>query len=251
MTQAGYLATAQILMTSADTGLVAVGLVALPRVAAMTVPSRRDELIETVSMLLPCTFQIAVFAQVQALVWADTGAAMLLGAHSDAAVPFVRVVLTAVGGYVAYVMLRAVIDAVEIKPINAFHLLVSLPIATVAAAVAVAGGFGLLGVAAAQSLGVNALGGLSIIYLARRYGVPASSFQFLWAIGLSAVAGAVGLASHEFVRGLYGPAVEPAIGAVVISVTLMGYLLALNALGARWVSAANAGMGAFLRRWTA
>jgi hypothetical protein len=119
--------------------------------------------------LLTFLFQVGLFATVHLILWSHLVTLAWLGSNYAEAIPLMRATLLSLGPYLAYVMLRSVIDAVEPRAVNTLNLFLAL-VATVWLPLLLSRiGLGVLGLAVATTLGLVGLGSLTCLYLWRRY----------------------------------------------------------------------------------
>lgn len=167
--ETGYLAAGQSVLTVLQGGLVGFGLVALPRLAQMVAAERQEAIKKAVEDILGLVLHLGLFAVVQGLLWADTVVLALLGPQYQEAIPLIRVILLSLVPYLAYVMLRSVIDAVEERAINTMNLFVALIIALVVGVPVASSGLGVLGLALGTTIGFIILGISTVYYLSQKY----------------------------------------------------------------------------------
>jgi O-antigen/teichoic acid export membrane protein len=171
--EAGYLAAGQSVLTAIGGGVAAFGLVALPRLAEMAMQGRQETIEEAVEGIITLVLHLGLFAMLQGLLWANEIVLAVLGSQYREVTPLMRVVLLALVPYLAYVMLRSVVDAVEDRAINTANLFLALVVTLVASVIMVTIGWGTLGLAMSTTVGFMTLGASTVFYLMRRY-------QFKW-----------------------------------------------------------------------
>ncbi len=171
--EAGYLTVGQSILRIMDSAVVAFGLVALPRLARYSGAGKEDALRENMADLVAFLFQIGLFATLHIWLWTDPIVPLWLGTQYSAAIPVARVLVVALIPYLAYVVLRWVVDAVEVQAVNTLNLFIALGTAAVIGVALAASGLGVTGLAWGTTAGFVLLGGLTVSYLWRR-------FRFSW-----------------------------------------------------------------------
>jgi len=136
-----------------ESAVVAFGLVALPRVAIMFEEGRRDFLAERIRDILDLIIHLGLFISVQAFIWAKFLVAVWLGPDYLEAVAIMRILIVSLSPYLAYVLLRSFIDAIEIKAVNTVNILVSLGSGILLALLCAFLGMGVLGLAIGSMTG--------------------------------------------------------------------------------------------------
>jgi len=174
---AGYLAAGQSVLTMIEGAIVAFGLVALPKVAQLAAAGQREFLKNSISDLIAFILHLGLFINLHTLLWADQIVLILLGPQYEAALPVMRIILLGLVPYLAYVLLRSVVDAVEKKAINAMNLWISFIITLASNLFLVSLGFGIRGLAMGTALGFLSVGFLTIRYLWTTYQLDRSSLR--------------------------------------------------------------------------
>jgi hypothetical protein len=113
-----------------------------------------------------------------------------------------RIIVLALIPYLAYVMLRSVIDAVEVKAINTANLFISLIIGIGFAIFLSLTGMGTTGLAIGTMLGFWTLGILTISYLKRRYHIKIKRNLFWRTIIINILFIFLAFISHEWLMSI-------------------------------------------------
>jgi len=166
---AGYFAAGQSLFRIVGAAATSFGLVILPRAARRVGKSDERALGEPVQDLAMMVVQLGVFGSLQLLVWASILVGVWLGPAYTPAVSLVRILVVGLPAYLAYVIFRSIIDAVDVRAVNTGSLVAALTVATVLGIGLAATGSGALGLAIGVASGHLVLGCLSLWYLWRRY----------------------------------------------------------------------------------
>jgi len=134
----------------------------------MAIEGSQSSLARVMHYSCKVVFEGGCFAAVQVAIWADVLVTGWLGpSHSDVAA-LIQVLAIALPGYLVYCVLRSVIDAIEVKPMNLFNLCASLILATGTSLALGHTRLGIYGLAAGTVVGTSVLGVLSAVFLARR-----------------------------------------------------------------------------------
>lgn len=173
--EAGYLSAGQSILGVLEGGLAAFGIVALPKVSQMVGAGRHAEVGKAVQEMLAMVAHLGLFAGMQALIWAPFIVELVLGPQFAGAVPIMRMILLALVPYLAFALLRSVVDAVDERPINTINLLIAVAVTAAVGIVMALSGLGAQGLAAGTTFGVFLLGLLTAGFLHRRF-----AFSFDW-----------------------------------------------------------------------
>jgi O-antigen/teichoic acid export membrane protein len=169
LNDAGYLVVAQSLFRVMEGAVVAFGLVALPRVARYEGEGRENTLKDNIRDLNAFIFQVGLFFSLQLFVWTDLIIFAWLGPAYQDVIPLMRVLVLSLPTYLGYVMLRSVIDAVELRAVNTLNIFIGLVLGFGTAIVLAAAGLGVLGLAIGTTAGLFVVGAMSVFYLWQRY----------------------------------------------------------------------------------
>ena len=216
-------------------GAAGFGLVVLPKVSALQARQQDHFLQARVEDLVGLVLHVGLFAACQLAIWAPEIIRVWLGAAYDAAVPIVRALLVALVPYLAFTLLRSVIDGIEERPVNAWNLYAALACTTVLSLVLGAAGWGAVGLALASVAGFVVAGVLTVAYLRRTLRFGGAHIHAGAAIGFNLAATLLVLLARGTLAGRLGPAGMLAVGIGLGGVLLIVYLGALRHLGVRWV----------------
>ncbi|MFC1461721.1 lipopolysaccharide biosynthesis protein [Verrucomicrobiota bacterium] len=173
MKDAGYLAAGQSILRVVEGGVVAFGLVALPRLAQLVARDQQATVRNAVENIIAFVLHLGLFGTLHGLLWTDEVVLGLLGTQYVQATPIMRMVILALVPYLGYVMLRSVVDAVEVKAINTVNLFIALTVALIVGCLAAMTGLGAMGLAIGTAVGFLVLGACTIYYLG-------SVYRFSW-----------------------------------------------------------------------
>ena len=223
---AGFVILGQVLLRAVNSLFSPFGVVILPRVARMS-GADREQLGERVVMLLHLIVHVGTFATVILFFGAGPVVSVWLGERYENAVPFMEVFSLAVAPYLAYVLLRSVLDGAEEKPMNTISLLAAL--ATTLLAIVLAGVLGLPVITAAYAivLGYLVLGVVTIVFTIRYFDLAYKVSTDIEVVGVSVII-AMGLyAVSEFHWGVdfHTEALIGLLGIVISIFVFITYLL--------------------------
>lgn len=176
---AGFLAVGQSLFRIAESIVIAFGLVALPRIAYLASEKKENFIKDRLVDLITFLFQVGLFVSLHLCLWSDLIVKVWLGNNYIQTIPLMRIIVLALIPYLAYVMLRSVLDAVEVKAINTLNLFISLIIGICIAVFLSLIGTGTIGLAIGTMLAFWTLGILTVSYLWRRYGIKLKK-KMIW-----------------------------------------------------------------------
>jgi O-antigen/teichoic acid export membrane protein len=232
---AGYLVTAQALVTMAQSGTEAFSLVALPKVAELVSVDNQEFLAERISDIAIFAVHLGVFAALQLMLWADVLVLGWLGPQYAPAIPIVRITLLAILPFLGYSMLRTIIDGVEVRAVNTLNVSVALAVTAGGCWAATHLGFGLNGLAVGTTLGFYTLGLLTVRYLWRRFRLTFSGLLLPHTLVLNALLIAAGFAASRHMVAVANPQARLGLAALAVAGSAIVYLGALRRLHAGWI----------------
>jgi stage V sporulation protein B len=235
LADAGYLAAGQSVQTAIQAVVIAFGLVALPKISQMVAQGRQDAVKQAVKNVIGFTLHLGLFFTLQGVLWTDELVLVLLGPQYLAAIPLMRIVLASLVPYLAYVMLRSVVDAVEDKAINTVNLFIAVAVTVLVGAGTASLGLKTMGLAIGMTVGQLVLGILTIYFLVREYQIRWQSFFSVTIVLLNAGCFVVGfLVKAGLEARLHGTMLV--IGAVTIAAGLsLIYMYALQRARVEWL----------------
>jgi O-antigen/teichoic acid export membrane protein len=174
---AGFLSAAQSVLSIVQGGVVAFGLVTLPRVAQLVAGEQNHFLGEKIEVIIGFILHLGFFATLHILLWSDQIIFLMLGPGYEPVIPLMRIILIALIPYLAYVFLRSIIDGVEDKAINTRNLVLSFSITIVIDLVFIQFGLGVMGLALGTTGGLICLGYLTYQYLRKTYSLSSGGWH--------------------------------------------------------------------------
>lgn len=178
MRDAGYFVIGQYVFRIMEAVIAAFGLVALPKIAQLLAKENEDFLKANIENLLIMIFHSGLFITIHTFLWSKEVLLIWLGSDYLEAVPVMKLLILSLPPYLGYVMLRSVVDAIEIRAINTLNLFVSLSVAVVMSIILEYAGFGIIGLAIGSTIGFATLGILTGSYVMKRYSISFDNFMF-------------------------------------------------------------------------
>ena len=233
--EAGFLVVGQSLFRIVESSVVAFGLVALPKIAHLHSEKKEDFIKERLVDLLTFLFQLGLFATLHLCLWSDLIVQAWLGSAYQKATPLMRIIVLAMIPYLSYVMLRSVIDAVEVKAVNSLNLFISLIMGTGAAILLAAIGMGATGLAIGTMAGFWILGVLTVSYLRRRYHISIQKKSLWNTLILNAIFIVLAFFAHQWILSLGTGLKQLAVALLLEVILIMIYIILLRNWKVRWI----------------
>ena len=202
VTDVAYLSAGQQVLSVLSIAVLPVGLVMLPSLTRVWATDR-EAATGHVARLSAMAVQLALFASLQTLLYADIAVRAWLGPGFDDAGDVVRVTVSPAALFVVYLMLRSVLDAVAVVSYNSRNNLVALAVFAAVAGISLGADLGrpVMCVAWSFAIGVAAQGALTLITVHRLFGLRGADYGVRIALPAALVAGAAGAAVRPLVDG--------------------------------------------------
>lgn len=232
--EVGYLSISQSLLSIAGTAIAPLGLIILPRVSSLIINGGEKIIKDNLSFLIGAILQLSIFISLQFIIFADVIIKYWLGPEFSEAVIVIRIIFFSGVFYIFYLAIRSIIDAVEIRPLNAINTFISLGVFLFLVAILL---FlfktftPIINLSVATASGLICLGILTYISIRKIYPEKTKKdFNYLWiAVTLSVLLGSVAILIKPFaVSNLYY-----LIG-FIMSINII-YLLILWLLRMEWI----------------
>ena len=169
--EAGYFVVGQSVFRIMESSVVAFGLVALPKVALLFEEGKENFLAERIRDIMDLIIHLGLFITIQIFIWSKFLIMVWLGPDYLESVTIMRILIISLAPYLAYVLLRSVIDGVEVRAVNTLNLFIALGTGILLALVMAFSGMGVTGIAIGTMAGFFVLGILTVFYLKRRFGL--------------------------------------------------------------------------------
>jgi hypothetical protein len=134
------------------------------------------------------------------------------------------------------VVLRSIVDAVEVRAINTFSLSLSLVFAIVISIIFIYAGFGVIGLAIGTTMGFAALGIMTSGYLMKRYHISFENFMLQPVILLNILFASSVLLIRQYIAQLLTQSNLLIIGFLIEGFLFMCYLYFFYKKDIRWVT---------------
>nr|WP_320191931.1 lipopolysaccharide biosynthesis protein [uncultured Desulfobacter sp.] len=233
--QAGFFVIAQYIFRVMEAAISAFGQVAIPKIAQLVVQNKTEFLKHQIENLVVMVFHMGLFTTIHLSIWADEIVLSWLGNEYRPSIAIIQVIIISLGPYLAYVLLRSVIDAVEVRAVNTMNLFISLTSAVVSSFVFHCFGFQVIGLAAGSAIGYSVLGILTILFLARRFKIRRSNFLFWPSLVINISLALVSFFVKFFLAGSQSFLYSILGGLLVEGVILGAYLITLYNMNTGWL----------------
>jgi len=234
LTGAGYLVIGQSLVSITQTGTESFGLVALPKVASMMAENRSEFLNDRIADITALVVQVGIFITLHLLLWADSIVLIWLGSEYAEAIAIVRLSVLGVVPFLAYSMLRSIVDAVEVRAVNTQNLFIAMFVTAAGSLFSMFVRGGLYGLAVANTLGWGVLGVLTVAFLWRRYKPPSYSARLVSSTAICLALIVPEYALKQVMQNSVSGPMQLAAGAMFGVVAAVVYYFILRRLGIRW-----------------
>ena len=234
MKEAGYLVIGQSIFRVVEGGMVAFGLVVLPKVAQIVAEGKDNFLKERITDVIVFVFHLGLFATLHLILWSDQIVILWLGTQYMEVILLMKVLLIALIPYLAHEMLRSIIDAVEERAVNTLNRLISLIAAFVFSVILARSGLGVTGLAIGVTLGFIFLGILSVLYLWKFYQINSNAFMIKKTLLLNTVFIVVAFFLKYCFEMAFRGIVLVAMGVFMESLFLFLYYLFFRKWSVRW-----------------
>ena len=227
-----YFSAAQQILGLLTIAGLPIGLVALPRLAALwgtDRPAARRVTLDVVQ----AGILAGAFITVQLLAFGDVAARAWLGPAFADSGTVIRTVAAATGAYLLYVLLRSPIDAVAVRSYNTRNTLVAVVVFALLVGAGRLLDLGSEAITVAFSVGLALLGILSLVTAGQLFGIRVRQFQLV-ACALAILPVAVIAAVVRLRIDIADAGLTTLLGIAVLEPFLLAlYLLALHLSGAR------------------
>ncbi len=234
--EAGYFVIGQSVFRVMESAIVGFGLVALPKISQLLAEDNVEFLKVKIEDILIMIFQLGLFVTIHTFIWSKEIVLVWLGPEYIASVPIMKIIILSLGPYLGYVILRSIVDAVEVRAINTLNLSLSLVFAAVISIIFIYAGFGIIGLAIGTTIGFITLGVLTSFFLIRRYLISFENFMFLQVILLNIIFAGTVLIIKQYVAPFLSQSNLLITAFLIESVLFLCYLYFFYRKNTHWVS---------------
>jgi O-antigen/teichoic acid export membrane protein len=232
---AGHLVAGQSVLTVAESLVVAFGLVALPRFARLAAEGQHEPIRQGVEDTIAFVWHVGLLLAVMGIVWSEEIVVLLLGPQYRPAVPVLEIMLGSLVPYLAYVMLRSIVDAVEDRAVNTRNLTLAVLTAALGGAALASVGLGARGLALGSAAGILVLGAGTVRFLARRYRIDWTELRAVQTSASAALLLLVCVLLRRWLLATYQGTLVFLIAAAASAALGLLYLVFLRWLGVAWL----------------
>jgi O-antigen/teichoic acid export membrane protein len=232
---AGFFVIGQYVLRIMEAGIIAFGMVALPKIAQLVAKGKDSYLKENIENLLVMIFQLGLFLIFHAFLWSKEILLVWIGPDYSGAVPVVRLLIISLAPYLGYVMLRSVVDAIEVRAINTLNLFVSLSVAVIISISSQYAGFGITGLALGSTMGFSTLGILTSFYLIKRYTISFDNFLVTQIFILNTILIVLAFFAKQFFVSVFGQSTLLIAGFFGEAIIFLSYFYYLYRNDVSWI----------------
>lgn len=234
--EAGYFVVGQSVFRVMESAIVGFGLVALPKVSQLVAEDKVEFLKSKIEDILTMIFQLGLFVTIHTFIWSKEIVLVWLGSEYIDAVPIMQILILSLGPYLGYVILRSIVDAVEVRAINTLNLSISFVIAAVTSIIFIYAGFGIIGLAIGTTIGFTNLGIITSYYLMRRYQISFENFMLPWVILLNILFASSVLLIKQYIASFLSQSNILIVGFLIEGIFFLCYLYFFHKKKIRWFS---------------
>jgi len=234
--EAGYFVIGQSVFRVMESAIVGFGLVALPKISQLLAEEKVEFLRSKIEDILNMIFQLGLFVTIHAFIWSKEIVLVWLGSEYIDAVPIMKIIILSLGPYLGYVILRSIVDAVEVRAINTLNISLSLILAAVLSIIFIYAGFGIIGLAIGTTIGFAALGVMTSYYLMKRYQISFENFMLRQVILLNILFAVTVLIIKHYISSYLSQFNLLITGFIIEAVLFLCYLYFFYKKDVRWIS---------------
>jgi O-antigen/teichoic acid export membrane protein len=234
--EAGYFVVGQSPIRVMGSAIVAFGLVALPKVSQLWANNNEEFLKYRIEDILIMIFQIGLFFTIHLFLWSKEIVQVWLGTEYIDAIPIVKIIVLSLSPYIGFIILRSIIDAVEVRAINTLNLFISFVIAIITSIIFINVGLGMTGLALGTTIGYVSLGILTSNYLIKRYQIPLKNFMLRWVLVLNIFFAGIIIIIRHLIASSLREIELLIVGFILEAIIFLCYLYFFYKKDTRWFS---------------
>jgi O-antigen/teichoic acid export membrane protein len=235
MKEAGYFVVSQSVFRILESAIVGFGLVALPKVSQIVSENRVEYLKSKIEDILIMIFHVGLFISIHIFIWSKEIVLVWLGSEYRDVIPIMKIIILSLGPYLGYVILRSIVDAVEVRAVNTINLFLSLGFAVILSLILVSAGLGAIGLAIGTTFGFTVLGILTGRFLVRRFQTTYKHSLFQWVLILNVLCAAAVFVLKRYALSFLSSTHSLFIGFIIEGVLFLFYMTFLYRKKCRWV----------------
>ena len=234
--EAGYFIVGQSAFRIIESMSVGFGLVALPKISQLVAENKLEFLKSKIEDILIMIFHLGLFITIHIFLWSKEIILVWLGNEYAEAIPVMKIIVLSLGSYLIFVILRSIVDAIEVRAINTKNLAISLVTAGATSIILIYAGLKIIGLAIGTTIGFVVLGIMTFLYLIKRYKISFENFMFRWVLILNILfAGTVIIMKYYLISYLSQNQLL-IIGFFVEVMLFLCYLHFFHKKNARWIA---------------
>jgi len=245
---AGFLTVAQLQVAVIQAGLSSIAIVGLPRISELKATKGESAVREKLLNLFPFAVHVGLFFSLHAFLWSDRIVLEWLGEEFRAAIPVFQVLSFAVLPATVAVMLKYVLDAIEVRPINTINSFAAFVVTVVACLLLPVSGMGEIGLACGTALGFATLGFLTARSTLVRLKLRPKLGHKGLALGLNVLLFLLAFCFKRWIAAELTGFIAIILLLVVETSLFAVYCLALRSIGVGWALELNDRAHAFIRK---
>ena len=231
---AGYLMVGQSLFRIVEGAVGPFGIVVLPKVARLFAGGENEFLKDRVTDIIALVFHIGLFATLHLFLWSDQIVLVWLGSEYAEAIPLLRIFLLALVPYLAFAMLRSIVDAVQERALNTLNLCASFVI-TLLTSLVLAKVTGVTGLAIGTAVGLTALGLFTAYYLKVIYKIHGQAIMIKQCVLANTALIAAALVLKYLLETAFTGVVLICLATLIELLFLFLYCFTLCKMNVRWM----------------
>lgn len=234
---AGYIAIGLAVLKVTEGGIDSFGRVILPRASQFFASGKTVFLKERIKDMVNFIFHIGLYTTLHIMLWSDIIVPIWLGAQYKEAISTVNIFAVSITPFLAYSMLRVIVDAIEVRAINARNIYISFGVTMIACLIFAVSGLGVTGLALGTAMGIFTLGALTLRYLCINFRITSFDARIKECLFLNlALIAACYMIKKFIIMGMDRGGMGTLAAMAIVEAALFAlYCLVLDLLNVRWI----------------